>query len=739
MSMHRSAYSRGASVFGVLVLVGILSGVAIVFDQQSIAQNSFSQVAAVTSITCDSFIGFTDRKCEKIEGKSVLTGIDIPSSEYQNLICQIGNDFIIRMDGDGKNAKIYYADKNGNLSNAKISQCQSKSADERVGARACTDEGQNKWHCYVKVCFRSSKQSAKSGEVVCGPFRTDKPIEVGKLVAEKGGAASKALTRSSAETGSMVSALGAASSDLERQELKAQLDSGESSASAGILDAYKKDTEASFNEARNDYQYKLQALADCEAQHQEDGNGNACLYAKNTAELAGKNFTEKEKQLQEMQKYTQDLQGYQTSLQPAGGVSGCQSEACASAALAKDKAQPLKNDPRFQAQTFGGDSSKGETPSKDQSGKSTNAGLGGQDDPYRRFFGLNTGQAQDDYCVVQLQPIVVHQYQARPGCYNYRSGASGAYGAYGGYPGQGSNRCGSQPNFGGGLGGIIGGVISLFTNRGGGSSNCTPDGVPLPQCTITASPTSIQSPGQQVTLSWQSQDAFAATLSSQGSVGVNGSQVVQPQQTTTYTLSLQGYRNTQTGQVLSGQCSTQVVVGGAGTSTSGDPKAQIACSPQTADVGMSVAVSYSCLNSNTSSGSGFSTNNQLSGSATPTVTAPTIGSDSVTYGLTCSRDGKTDSAQCTVGVNKTALVLIANPSEVESGEEANIGWVTTGMQACTISSPDLSGFTSDNAGNTSVSGVARTPPLTSDARFVLTCTTRSGATKTAETRVQVGN
>jgi len=299
-------------------------------------------------------------------------------------------------------------------------------------------------------------------------------------------------------------------------------------------------------------------------------------------------------------------------------------------------------------------------------------------------------------------------------------------------------QCGSSNT---GAGGLIGTIISLFKKDDNNNNNNCVNGVPRPQCNITASPQNILTAGQAVQLSWQSQNAFSASLSNAGNVPTQGNMTVNPQTSTTYTMFVQGYRDN-TGQQVSGQCQVQVTVGqqgGPGPDPNTAPKAQISCSPQLADVGMSVAISYACTNAAASGGTGFSTNNQMSGSATPKVEAPTIGSNTVTYGLTCSKEGKTDTAQCTVEINKPTIVLIANPKNVESGKEANIGWVTGGMEECVISSPTLLGFTAEHASNTSPSGVAKTPPLTQDTKFILSCTTKAGGTKTAETTVEVGN
>lgn len=303
-------------------------------------------------------------------------------------------------------------------------------------------------------------------------------------------------------------------------------------------------------------------------------------------------------------------------------------------------------------------------------------------------------------------------------------------------------------------------LLNSLSNLFGGSSNA-------PTCTLRVSPTNITSPGQTVTLSWTTTNAQSAYLSNVGQVGPSGSIQVQPQGATTYSMQVTGYPQQQQssqqqgqfvynpytsqyqyvpaqqqpysqGAAQQGQCQVQITMGqGGGSDTSVKPKAQISCQPKIADVGMQASISYSCQNANTSSGEGFSTNGQLSGSASTTVASPILGSTSLTYGVTCSKDGVTDSAQCTVNVNKPSIVLVANPRDIDEGEKTTIGWVTGAMDKCVISSPTLSDFTEENKDNTSVSGSVRTPALTRDTKFVLTCVTKAGSTKSAETTVRV--
>lgn len=315
-----------------------------------------------------------------------------------------------------------------------------------------------------------------------------------------------------------------------------------------------------------------------------------------------------------------------------------------------------------------------------------------------------------------------------------------------------------------------------------------------PSCKLTVTPANVEA-GKPATLSWTTENSQAAYLSNQGQVGPSGSIQIQPQYSTTYSMQVTGYPQQaqqqqqpynpytnpygqqQQGQYVwnpylgeytyvqappqqygqpngqayssqpaqpagpppQAQCSTQVTVGAASaTTTAAKPKAQISCQPRLADVGMQVALSFACQNSAASVGRGFSTGGQLSGSASAVVEKPALGTRAVTYGLTCSKDGQMDSAECTVEIHRSSVVLVANPKVIQPGETTNVGWVTSGMESCTISSSDLQPFTEANENNFSTGGTAKTPVLGQNTKFVLTCTTKAGGTKIAETEVVVG-
>lgn len=166
------------------------------------------------------------------------------------------------------------------------------------------------------------------------------------------------------------------------------------------------------------------------------------------------------------------------------------------------------------------------------------------------------------------------------------------------------------------------------------------------------------------------------------------------------------------------------------------PVAQLSCQPQIADVGMSIAITYAC-SAGMSVGSGFDTGGASSGATTATLTTPPIGTNTASYGLTCTNQGLSANASCSVQIGKPSIVLVTNPKTVPMNTAAAIGWVTAGMQSCVIGSPDLPDFTSANAGNTNVNGAVTTPALTGPARFILHCVTLGGGTRDASSTIEV--
>ena len=168
----------------------------------------------------------------------------------------------------------------------------------------------------------------------------------------------------------------------------------------------------------------------------------------------------------------------------------------------------------------------------------------------------------------------------------------------------------------------------------------------------------------------------------------------------------------------------------------GAPTAQLSCQPQIADPGMTIAITWGC-SAGISTASGFSTGGALSGATSTVVTAPPEGTNTVAFGLICTNQTLSSSASCTVQVTKPAIVLVANPDTVALNETSTIGWVTSGMEKCTVSSPDQLDFTERNASRTNINGVAETSPITETTDVFLTCTTLGGNIREATTTISV--
>lgn len=165
------------------------------------------------------------------------------------------------------------------------------------------------------------------------------------------------------------------------------------------------------------------------------------------------------------------------------------------------------------------------------------------------------------------------------------------------------------------------------------------------------------------------------------------------------------------------------------------PTAELSCQPKVADVGMTIAISFACSGATGSTGGGFSTQDATSGSTTTVIATPPAGATTITYGVTCRNQSLTARAECSVQIAKPTIVLLVNPKVVPSGEASTVGWITSGMQACTVSSPQMPGFTTQNASKKNVNGVATTSPITRETQVVLTCDTLGGGTRVASTTI----
>lgn len=715
--METPTSSRGNVAIAALLLVTAIGAAALVLDSARV-HNSQSQLAA-GGIGSDPVASTNATKdATKIEGEIDKT-------------CQVGYDYVVRYEGKDLSVKPTLNEKSSKnkaypVDEKKGNQCRNPDGTARlksVDGRTCS---RDLWHCHVTVC--TPPEMTKDGKEDCIMMPPDF-YKAGVLLDKTN--LKDDLAQAVLQNVRDADTKDAANILTNTQKIDPEV-------SRAIYDSLGgSERQAEVQKEADQANQELQKLRDLSRDAcQGNSYGLGTLFSPGACAEASKNLTAAEQKYADLQREAQILKGSQVELTPGANPdpSKCVNDVTCGAI------NPDLKDKRFEVPP---------AKSKEECAKN----------PYQ------------------------------PGCNGSTftpSPPPGPTGCTGG-------NCGSGQ--GSGLGNFnpaqfLPLLSSLLNNLL----------QPTPSCTITASPKNITQAGQPVTLSWTSQNAQSAYLSASGQVGPTGSMTVNPQQTTTYTMQVVGYppQNTQQQQPYNpynpygqqqqqdpycytsynpiifyqqpatpgclnyrapsgygggyggapgigggtpqqAQCTTQVTVGAqTGTGTTGDkPKAQISCQPKIADVGMQVAISYACQNSAASKGDGFSTNNQMSGSATVQVASPTIGETTATYGLTCSNQGQTDSAQCTVQVNKPSIVLVANPKAVKSGEVSNIGWVTGAMDKCTISSPTLNSFTNENANNTSVSGVAKTPPLTQNAKFVLTCTTKAGGTKTAEVNVLV--
>lgn len=168
--------------------------------------------------------------------------------------------------------------------------------------------------------------------------------------------------------------------------------------------------------------------------------------------------------------------------------------------------------------------------------------------------------------------------------------------------------------------------------------------------------------------------------------------------------------------------------------------AELSCAPKRAEIGNTIAITFACRSAATTRGEGFETSGKLEGEATARVTSSedSKNATSVTYTLICTdANGKTATEKCVVQINKSSIVLVANPKEVSSGEASHIGWTTIGMNSCTLASKQLPAFTEEQKVNLKTSGVVKTPSLTQKTDFVLSCITKAGGTKAATTTVVI--
>jgi len=192
---------------------------------------------------------------------------------------------------------------------------------------------------------------------------------------------------------------------------------------------------------------------------------------------------------------------------------------------------------------------------------------------------------------------------------------------------------------------------------------------------FTANPTNIQS-GQSSTLSWVVENATSVTLQpGPGSVDPrSGTLSVSPTQTTTYTLTATG---------ASGTVNSSVTVT-LGTPGPGNPQIiRFEANPLTIAPGGTSTLSWSTSGATTVTITPNVGSVPVNGSTTVTPSATT------TYTLTASSaDGHSVTAPVTVTVTGASVpqvvVFVANPQNIDAGQQTKLCWQVTGATNITI-------------------------------------------------------
>ena len=191
--------------------------------------------------------------------------------------------------------------------------------------------------------------------------------------------------------------------------------------------------------------------------------------------------------------------------------------------------------------------------------------------------------------------------------------------------------------------------------------------VPPPEITFSADPVSILF-GDSSTLIWQTTNADSASIDQNiGNVSVNGSEVVVPLETTTYTLTAVGTGGTTTASITI-------------TVTPLPPTVALSAAPMTILVGNSATLSWTSDN------------------AVSCVIEPDVGvvdpegsvvvapNETTTYTIVASGDGGTATDEVTVTVNELppAVEIVADPATVLSGETTTLTWTSSNAASCLI-------------------------------------------------------
>lgn len=171
------------------------------------------------------------------------------------------------------------------------------------------------------------------------------------------------------------------------------------------------------------------------------------------------------------------------------------------------------------------------------------------------------------------------------------------------------------------------------------------------------------------------------------------------------------------------------------TPTPVPPTAQISCNPKQAEKGMKVAIVWNCSGATASRGLGFDSAGRLSGAIDITLSDVPENAASAKYGIACTNQSLGTTTECAVEIVWPRISLRVDPPAVPEGQTTVIGWTTTGMRSCVISSEEQLDFTRRNASATSTTGIATSSPIIEETHFALNCITLTGGTRAATATV----
>lgn len=240
-----------------------------------------------------------------------------------------------------------------------------------------------------------------------------------------------------------------------------------------------------------------------------------------------------------------------------------------------------------------------------------------------------------------------------------------------------------------------------------------------PFCQLSASRTTIDTPGQAVVLTWNTQNTVSRTLTGFGEVGESGSRTVNPTQNSTYTLRV----TDSDGDVVVCPVSVTLV-----TEPPVSPVCTISVSPTSVVRGGQVTVTWNTTNTNTFRIPGIQSDTlPLSGSRTVTIDQNT------SFVGTATGPGGTANCQATVTilvVDAPTCTVSVSPTTVQRGGQVTVSWNTTNTNTFRI--PGVDSATLPLSGS-------RTLTINENTTFTGTATGSNNQTATCAATVTVSD